>query len=64
LNYLQMPVSEIKKTTDRLERVVHDPPSFPEDLGLIGIPYSQSSSIYLNCLVVQRICVADGGERM
>jgi hypothetical protein len=51
LNYLEMPVSEIRKTTDRLERIIPDPPLFPEAVGLIGIPYSQSSSIYLNCLI-------------
>jgi hypothetical protein len=55
LNYLEMPVSEIKKTTDRLERIIPDPPVFPERVGLIGIPYSQSSSIYLNCLISHEI---------
>jgi hypothetical protein len=49
LNYLEVPVSEIKKTTERLERVIPDRPLFPTDLGMIGIPYSQASSLYLNC---------------
>ena len=55
LNYLEIPVSEIKKTTDRLKRIIPDRPSFPADLGLIGIPYSQSSSLYLNTLISHEI---------
>jgi hypothetical protein len=49
LNYLEVPVSEIQKTTDRLRQVIPDRPDFPDNLGMIGIPYSQASSLYLNC---------------
>jgi hypothetical protein len=49
LNYLEVPVSEIHKTTERLRQVIPDRPDFPQNLGMIGIPYSQSSSLYLNC---------------
>ncbi|MGO9403914.1 MAG: hypothetical protein ACLPVW_10650 [Terriglobales bacterium] len=55
LNYLEVPISEITKTTERLKRVIPDQPDFPPDLGLIGIPYSQSSSLYLNCLISHEI---------
>lgn len=55
LNYLEIPIGEIKKTTERLKRVIPDPPVFPENLGLIGIPYSQASSLYLNCLIAHEM---------
>jgi hypothetical protein len=55
LNYLQMPISDLKNITERLENIIPDPPAFPPDLGLIGIPYSQSSSIYLNCLITHEM---------
>jgi hypothetical protein len=51
LNYLEVPISAITETTERLKKVIPDPPVFPPHLGLIGIPYSQSSSLYLNCLI-------------
>ncbi|SRR6266581_2789024 len=55
LNYLQVRVSELKQTADRLKSVIPDVNPFPEDLGLIGIPYSQPASIYLNCLISHEI---------
>ncbi len=38
LNYLEVPVSDIKTTTGRLRGIVPDSPEFPRDLGLIGFP--------------------------
>src|SRR5216683_4561174 len=55
LNYLEVPISAIKRTTEGLNRVIPEPPLFPPYLGLIGIPYSQSSSLYLNCLISHEI---------
>ena len=49
LNYLEVPVSEIQKTTAGLRQVIPERPDFPANLGMIGIPYSQSSALYLNC---------------
>lgn len=54
-NYLQVRVGELKQTADKLKSVIPDVSPFREDLGLIGIPYSQSSSIYLNCLIPHEI---------
>ena len=51
LNYWEIPLSNITKTTDKFRRYIPDFPSFSPDLGLIGIPYSQSSSLFLNCLI-------------
>ena len=51
LNYFQVRVSAMKETADKLKSIIPDQPAFQENLGLIGIPYSQSSSLYLNCLI-------------
>jgi hypothetical protein len=51
LNYFQVRVSAMKETADKLKSIIPNQPPFPENLGLIGIPYSQSSSLYLNCLI-------------
>lgn len=50
LNYFNVKLAEFKKTADPIANLVGGPP-FPSRLGLIGIPYSQSSSLFLNCLV-------------
>jgi hypothetical protein len=55
VNYLQVRSSEIKKTANRLASLIPESPDFPADLGMIGIPYSQSSSLYLNCLIAHEI---------
>lgn len=51
LNYLEVPIAQISNITEQLKRVIPDAPGFPPNLGLIGIPYSQSSSLYLNSVI-------------
>jgi hypothetical protein len=53
-NYLQVSPSWIRGTVDRLAGIV-GADSFPEELGLIGIPYSQGSALFLNCLLAHEI---------
>ena len=55
LNYWEIPASEIKETTDKFQRYLSNPPSFPANTGMIGIPYSQSSSLYLNFLIAHEM---------
>lgn len=50
LNYFNIKLAEFKKTADPIANLVGGP-SFPSHLGLIGIPYSQSSSLFINCLI-------------
>ena len=45
LNYFEVEVSTISWITNKLKAVIPDPPQFPENLGLIGIPYSQSTDL-------------------
>ena len=54
LNYLQVVASRIRSTADDIATLV-GARSFPPDLGLIGIPYSQSESVFLNCLIAHEI---------
>ena len=50
LNYFEVELSEIGWITG-MAAVIPDTPFFPDGLGLIGIPYSQSTSLYLNGLI-------------
>jgi hypothetical protein len=50
LNYFNVKLGVFKPRADQISRIV-DGPKFPEKLGLIGIPYSQSSSLFINCLI-------------
>lgn len=51
LNYLQVVASGIRGIAQQIASVIPNAPSFPPGLGLIGIPYSQASSVFLNCLI-------------
>jgi hypothetical protein len=55
LNYLQVRVSAVKETADKLAKRIPDAPTFEPNLGMIGIPYSQASSLFLNCLVAHEM---------
>ncbi len=50
LNYFNVKLGIFKSRADQISRFV-DGPKFPENLGLIGIPYSQSASLFINCLI-------------
>jgi len=49
-NYFNVKLSVLKPGADRIAGLVSGP-SFPDKLGLIGIPYSQASSMFMNCLI-------------
>jgi len=52
-NYLHLFPNEIARVTDKLGKLVRAKP-FPP-LGLIGVPSSQSSSLFLNCLIAHEM---------
>jgi hypothetical protein len=54
LNYLQVVASGIRDTTSQISSLVGSS-SFPSNLGLIGIPYSQAESVFINCLIAHEI---------
>jgi len=49
-NYFNVKLSVLKPRADNISGLVAGP-RFPEKLGLIGIPYSQASSMFMNCLI-------------
>lgn len=51
LNYLQVRAGFVRALAKRLRSIIPGAPEFPANLGMIGIPYSQSSAVYLNCLI-------------
>jgi len=50
LNYFNVKLGEFNQRANKISRMVKGP-SFPTRLGLIGIPYSQSSALFINCLI-------------
>jgi dCTP deaminase len=50
LNYFNVKLGEFKLRAYKISGMVKGP-EFPKQLGLIGIPYSQSSSLFINCLI-------------
>jgi len=51
LNYLQVRASWFRQFAQKLASQIPNAPTFPLHLGLIGIPYSQSSAVFLNALI-------------
>jgi hypothetical protein len=54
LNYLQVVAKGIRDTAAKIATFTGAKP-FPKQIGLIGIPYSQSETILLNCLIAHEI---------
>ena len=50
LNYFQVNASSVQETADNIASVVGYK-RFDKTLGIIGIPYSQSGALFLNCLI-------------
>ncbi len=49
-NYFNVQLNVFKPIADKIAGLVNGP-SFPDKLAVIGIPYSQSSSVFMNCLI-------------
>ncbi len=50
VNYAMLTYNEVNSVANRIARMVKGE-EFPPSLSLVGIPYSQSSSLFLNCLI-------------
>jgi hypothetical protein len=55
VNYLHLNTGAIRDLAGQLSSLIPGGKSFPADLGLIGIPYSQASALFLNCLIPHEI---------
>ena len=54
VNYLQLPAGTLKETADLIADITGGK-RFPASLGLVGMPYSQSSGFLLNTLLVHEM---------
>ena len=55
VNYLHLNTSAVRTLTGQLSSLIPGGHDFPPDLGLIGIPYSQGATLYINCLIPHEI---------
>ena len=55
VNYLHLNTSAVRSLTGQLSSLIPGGQDFPSDLGLIGIPYSQGSTLFINCLIPHEI---------
>jgi len=62
LNYLQVVASGVRAIAGQMASIIPNAPSFPSNLGLLGIPYSQGSSVFLNCLIPHEMAHFAYGE--
>lgn len=51
VNYLQISANWMRRRTQQLASLIPGAPEFPGDFGLIGIPYSQSEAVFVNCII-------------
>jgi hypothetical protein len=49
-NYLNVTLAVFKQQAKQISSLVAGP-EFPDNLSIIGIPYSQASSLFMNCLI-------------
>jgi hypothetical protein len=55
LNYLQVVATNIRETARSIAFLIPGSKPFPPKLGLVGIPYSQAESLFLNCLIAHEL---------
>jgi hypothetical protein len=54
-NYVQVRTADLRRVSAKLKGVIPGAPDFPSNLGLIGIPYSQGTTVFSNCLLAHEI---------
>jgi hypothetical protein len=48
LNYFQLQSSFVRQLGEQMSSIISGAPSFPPNLAVVGIPYSQAGSVFLN----------------
>jgi len=51
LNYFQLQSNHFRTLARQVSAIVDGAPPFPEDLAIVGLPYSQSKNLFLNTLL-------------
>jgi hypothetical protein len=54
-NYVQVRSADFRLLSSKIRSIISGAPEFPPNLGIIGIPYSQGSTVFPNCLVAHEI---------
>ena len=54
-NYVQVHTADLRRTAEKIHHIIPDAPFFPDNLGLIGLPYSQGRTAFSNCLVAHEM---------
>ncbi len=54
-NYVQIRTADLRRVAAKIRHIIPGAPEFPSNLGLIGIPYSQGTTAFANCLVAHEI---------
>ena len=54
-NYMHVHTAALRSTAKAFRAIVPNAPKFPDDLGLIGMPYSQGRTAFANCLVAHEM---------
>jgi hypothetical protein len=55
LNYFFRPRGDLRYFAQRYEAIVGGSPPFPKELALIGMPYSQATSLFLNLVICHEL---------
>jgi hypothetical protein len=54
-NYVQVHTADLRRTAEKIRHIIPEAPLFPDNLGLIGLPYSQGRTAFANCLVAHEM---------
>ncbi|MGA2351236.1 MAG: hypothetical protein ABSF70_12450 [Terracidiphilus sp.] len=54
-NYVQIRTADLRRIASKLRTIIRGAPEFPNNLGLIGMPYSQGRTAFANCLVAHEM---------
>ena len=54
-SYVEVRTADLGQIATKLRGIVPNAPKFPDNLGLIGIPYSQGRAVFSNCLIAHEI---------
>lgn len=54
-NYAEVRTTSLRPIVEKFASIIPNPPSFPPNLGLIGMPYSQGRTAFANCLVAHEM---------
>ncbi len=55
LNYFQLHSNYVRRLATQISMIVAGAPTFPDDLAIVGLPYSQANAVFLNSLLAHEM---------